>query len=162
MKIDYPTLNYFFLLHLLVNSALKINVHHQLAFTPIPYVGGGSEMNSFGDTQVSKKGEEGNNLVETYQMFVLFFFFRTVESTLIFAGYGHFAEIRIFRSSGNWRVSLMGVAPEMFLLIKCRKSVTWLYPFFFFPGKFFFRCSLQLSNFCIAYGLGCYLSMVSP
>lgn len=73
-------------------------------------------------------------------MFVLFFFFRTVESTLIFAGHGHFAEIRTFRSSVNWRVSLMGVAPEMFLLIKCRKSVTWLFPFiylFIFSGKFF-------------------------
>lgn len=88
-------------------------------------------MNGFGGTQVSKKGEEDNYLVETYQMFVLFFFFRTVESTLIFAGYGHFAEIRTFRSSVNWTVSLMGVAPEMFLLIKCRKSVTWLFPFFF-------------------------------
>lgn len=97
----------------------------------MPYEGGGSEMNSFGDTQVSKKREEGNDQVEPYQMFVLFFFFRTVESTLIFAGYGHFAEIRTFRSSVNWRVSLMGVAPEMFLLIKCRKSVTWLIPFFF-------------------------------
>lgn len=93
-------------------------------------------------------------------MFVLFFFFRTIESTLIFAGHGHFAEIRTFRSSVNWRVSLMGVAPEMFLLIKCRKSVTWLFPFFF-PGKLFFRCSLQLSNFCVPLGLGCYLS-VSP
>lgn len=120
---------------MLVNSALKINVH-QLAFPPIPYEGGGSEMNSFGNTQVSKKREVGNDQVEPYQMFVLFFFFRTVESTLIFAGYEHFAEIRTFRSSVNWRVSLMGVAPEMFLLIKCRKSVTWLIPFFF-PGKFF-------------------------
>lgn len=83
-----------------------------------------------------QKGEEKNDLVETYQMFVLFFFFRAVESTLIFAGYGHFAELRTFRSSVNWRVSLLEIAPEMFLLIKCRKSVTWLFPFFFFPGKF--------------------------
>lgn len=96
-------------------------------------------------------------------MFVLFFFFRTVESTLIFAGYGHFAEIRTFRSSVNWRVSLMGVAPEMFLLIKCRKSVTWLFLFiYFFFLVIFFRCSLQLSHFRVPYALGCYLSVVSP
>ena len=115
------------------------------------------------DTQVSRKGEEENDLVETYQMFVLFFFFRTIESTLIFAGYGHFAEIRTFRSSVNWRVSLMGVAPEMFLLIKCRKSVTWLFLFiYFFSLVIFFRCSLQLSHFCVPCALGCYLSVVSP
>lgn len=107
-----------------------------IAFTPMSILGGGSEMNSFGDSQVSRKGEEENDLVDTYQMFVLFFFFRAVESSLIFAGYGHFAEIRTFRSSVNWRVSLMGVAPEMFLLIKCKKSVYWLFPFLP-PGKFF-------------------------
>lgn len=57
----------------------------------------------------------------------------------------------------------MGVAPEMFLLIKCRKSVTWLFLFiYFFFLVIFFRCSLQLSNFCVPYGLGCYLSVVSP
>lgn len=67
----------------------------------MPSLGGGSEMNSSGDSQVSRKGEEENDLVETYQMFVLFFFFRAVESSLIFAGYGHFAEIRTFRSSVN-------------------------------------------------------------
>lgn len=96
-------------------------------------------MNSFGVIhKVSGKGEEENDPVETHQMFVLFFFFRTVESTLIFAGYGHFAEIRTFRSSVNWRVSLMGVEPEMFLLIKCRTSGTWLFPFIlYFPGTFF-------------------------
>ena len=98
-------------------------------------LGGGSEVNSFGDTEVSKKGEEEDDLVWTYQMFVLFFFFRTVESTLIFAGSGHFAEIKTFRSSVIWRVSFMGVAPEMFLLLKCRKSITWLFTFFP-PGKF--------------------------
>lgn len=102
-----------------------------IAFTPIPNLGGGSEMNSFGDSQVSRKGEKEDDLVETYQMFVLFFFFRAVESSLIFAGYGHFSEIRTFRSSVNWRVSLMGVVPEMFLLIKCRESVYWLFPFYF-------------------------------
>lgn len=78
-----------------------------IAFTPIPNSGGGSEMNSFGDSQVSRKGEEENDM-DTYQMFVLFFFLRAVESSLIFAGYGPFAEIRTFRSSVNWRVSLMG------------------------------------------------------
>lgn len=104
------------------------NLMSVIAFTPIPNLGGGSEMNSFGDSQVSRKGEEENDLVETYQMFVLFFFFRAVESSLIFAGYGHFAEIRTFRSSVNWRVSLMGVAPEMFLLTKCRKFVYCFFP----------------------------------
>lgn len=68
------------------------NLMSVIAFTPIPNLGGGSEMNSFGDSQVSRKGEEENDLVETYQMFVLFFFFRAVESSLIFAGYGHFAK----------------------------------------------------------------------
>lgn len=119
-------------------------------------------MNDFGDAEISKKGEAENDLVGTYQMFVLFFFFRTVESTLIFAGSGHFAEIRTFRSSVNWRVSLMGVAPEMFLLIKCRKSVTRPAFYFFPPLVIFFRCLLQLSNLCVPDGLGCYLSMVSP
>ena len=108
-------------------------------------------MNSWGVIHRSPEKERKKmTLMETYQMFVLFFFFRTVESTLIFAGYGHFAEIRTFRSSVNWRVSLMGVEPEMFLLIKCRTSVTWLFPFIlFFPGNFFLgiHCSSVTSAF---------------
>lgn len=80
--------------------------------------------------------------METYQTFVLFFFFRTVESTLIFAGLGYFAEIRTFCSSVNWRAPLMGVAPEMFLLITCAQSLSpgfFLLAFLFcfvFPGDF--------------------------
>jgi hypothetical protein len=41
----------------------------------MPTLGGGSEMNSFGDAEIFKKGEVKNDLVGTYQMFFFVFLF---------------------------------------------------------------------------------------
>lgn len=91
MKFGYSTLGYLPLhlpLHLLAVVMPHIFLSFCLSISSTDF-SGWQPNKQVCDTEISKKGEIESDQVRTYGMFVLFFFFRTVESTLIFAGSGH-------------------------------------------------------------------------